>query len=565
MLALGCVLTLLSACGELAPAIQPELPVLTLLPPQAVPTRTPFLPVLDTPPPSTALVGAAPVDPGEGLTIWVPAYYPPALQAGLRLPAVLRQVPEPDGAALRLEVSETNPLAWLVYALVAPFPTIQDGVSFEAVEQAWRGEGSGALASQPLLLDAGTLEVFSVWWGAPAPEAVEALPADEILDTAWAREAAYALIPFDALTPRWKVLAVDGVSPVRKDFEAGVYPLAIPVSLGGDPDLVASVQAVFAPDSEDPLLVPGNRDPEKLTTLVLTGVTALVRATAWTMEIRGVTYPARDIGDWLRAADITHISNEVPFAVNCPPPDPGQEDLRFCSDPRYIALLEDIGTDVVELTGDHFGDWGVAAMEYTLEQYREQDWPYYGGGVNEAEGKQPVLIEHNGNRLAFIGCNGKGRPFAGATTTLPGAVVCDFPFMHAEIARLRQEGYLPIVTFQHFEYYTYAALPNQIADFGGMAEAGAVIVSGSQAHHPQAIAFQDEAFIHYGLGNLFFDQLDVGPGTRLAFIDRHVFYEGRYISTELLTIVFEDYARARPMNPSERQDLLRNTFAASGW
>jgi poly-gamma-glutamate synthesis protein (capsule biosynthesis protein) len=137
--------------------------------------------------------------------------------------------------------------------------------------------------------------------------------------------------------------------------------------------------------------------------------------------------------------------------------------------------------------------------------------------------------------------------------------------MHAEIARLRAKGYLPIATFQHFEYYTYAALPNQIADFGGMAEAGAAIVSGSQAHHPQAIAFQDGAFIHYGLGNLFFDQLDVGPGTRLAFIDRHVLYDGRYISTELLTIVFEDYARARPMNAAEREALLRSTFAASGW
>ena len=132
-----------------------------------------------------------------------------------------------------------------------------------------------------------------------------------------------------------------------------------------------------------------------------------------------------DIGDWLRDADVTHISNEVPFAVNCPPPDPGQADLRFCSDPRYIALPEDIGTDIIELTGDHFGDWGTAAMEFTLEQYRQRDWPYYGGGENEAEGKQAVIIEHNGNRLAFIGCNGKGRPFAGATATLPGAVVCD--------------------------------------------------------------------------------------------------------------------------------------------
>ncbi len=329
--------------------------------------------------------------------------------------------------------------------------------------------------------------------------------------------------------------------------------------------MVDSLLALYGPDFEDPFLFPGNRDPEKLTTLAMTGVTALVRATAWTMEVRGISYPARDIGEWLREADITHISNEVPFAVNCPPPDPGQETLVFCSDPRYIELMEDVGTDVVELTGDHFQDWGIEAMYFTLDMYRERDWPYYGGGENFEDGRQSISLTHNGNQLAFIGCNGKGRPFAGATAGSPGAVICDWDFMHNEISRLRAEGYLPVVTFQHFEYYTYQALPNQVADFGGMAEAGAIIVSGSQAHHPQAMAFDGDAFIHYGLGNLFFDQLDVGPGTKLAFIDRHVIYDGQFLSTELLTIIFEDYARARPMVAGEREQLLRNTFAASGW
>jgi predicted nucleic acid-binding protein len=54
-----------------------------------------------------------------------------------------------------------------------------------------------------------------------------------------------------------------------------------------------------------------------LTVLAMTGVTALVRATASRMEAKGITYPARDIGDWLRQADVTHISNEVSFADAC--------------------------------------------------------------------------------------------------------------------------------------------------------------------------------------------------------------------------------------------------------
>ncbi len=77
--------------------------------------------------------------------------------------------------------------------------------------------------------------------------------------------------------------------------------------------------------------------------------------------------------------------------------------------------------------------------------------------------------------------------------------------------------------------------------------------------------FLGDSFIHYGLGNLFFDQYDVSPATRQGFIDRHVFYDGRYIGSELLTIQFVDYARPRPMTADERRDVLSKVFKASGW
>ena len=452
-----------------------------------------------------------------------------------------------------------------VYALVAPFPTRLEGVSLDDLRRFWRGETNGPFGGGPFLLDESTRAVFSVLWGAPANQAIKTAPPDSLLQQAWGAKPAYALLPFEALDPRWKVLTVDGQSPLEKSFFLDSYGLAVPMGLQGAPTLVNSVWTEYGPDVAQPLLPSGNRDPDKLTVVAMTGVTALVRATAFTMEQKGITYPGRDIRDWLREADITHISNEVPFAEDCPYPNPVQEGMRFCSATRYIGLLEDVGTDVVELTGDHFQDWGTAAMDYTLELYKARGWQYYGGGANLAEGRQPLLIEHNGNRLAFIGCNGKGGSFAQASSSHPGAAVCDYGWMQGEIARLRSEGYLPIATFQHFEYYTYQAQPNQKKDFRGVAEAGAVIVSGSQAHQPQAMEFLGSSFIHYGLGNLFFDQYDISLATRQAFIDRHVFYDGRYIGTQLLPIMFVDYARPRPMTPAEQDELYRAVFAASGW
>ena len=60
----------------------------------------------------------------------------------------------------------------------------------------------------------------------------------------------------------------------------------------------------------------------------------------------------------MREADIAHVSNQIPFSTGCTFPKPDQGALVFCSDPKYIDLLTDIGTDVVELTGNHFADHG---------------------------------------------------------------------------------------------------------------------------------------------------------------------------------------------------------------
>jgi poly-gamma-glutamate synthesis protein (capsule biosynthesis protein) len=307
-----------------------------------------------------------------------------------------------------------------------------------------------------------------------------------------------------------------------------------------------------------------NRDPSKLTVLVMTGVTAMVRATAIRMEIAGLDYPAWNIGDILKAADITHISNEIPFYTGCPYPDPRQEGLVFCSNPKYIELLELVGTDVVELTGNHFQDYGSPATLQTLEMYDERGWPYYGGGADLEDSRKPVLITHNSNRLAFIGCNPVGPGFAWATEDQPGAAPCgDYEWMKDEIADLTERGYIVIATFQYIEYYEPEPTEQHMSDFRAIADAGATIVNGSQAHIPQAMEFYEDSFIHYGLGNLFFDQMD-GPSRR-EFIDRHVFYEGRYISTELITAMLEDFARPRPMRTDERETFLERMFEVSGW
>lgn len=558
LLSLFLLSTVLSACSPAPQTPHEPAPVTEALPapPQAAPTLPPAAEPTATPIPA----------------LWISPAVPDKLRVVKELDGIQR-VENKDQAAIWLDVASTlesrNPnneyrtSAW-VYALVAAFPTLRDGVTFDELKAAWSG------GEQALFLTESTFEAMKTLFNGEPGSSVEVLPAEGLTEALWQNRAAWGILPFEQLNPKLKVLELDGMSPLRKSFDPAQYPLIVHFALTGT-------------SAELPAT---NRDPEKLVTLVMTGVTALVRATAAKMEEKGSAYPAQDIRDWLLEADIAHISNEIPFAVGCPYPNPNQRRLIFCSDPKYIELLEYVGTDVVELTDNHFQDWGKEATLYTLEMYRERGWPYFGGGANLADSQKAAIVERGGMKFAFIGCNPVGPVFAWARPDgWPGAAPCgaDWPdkpkggdgyeWMADEIARLKAEGYIVIATFQYFEYYSPEPRPWQQRDFRRMAEAGAVIVSGSQAHYAQAMEFYGESFIHYGLGNLFFDQMGYDnpssgirtTNTRREFLDRHVFYDGQYIGTEILTALLEDYAKPRPMTPAEREAFLEEYFKESGW
>lgn len=522
------------------------------------------LPTSSPPPPATQQAAESTATSTPALpSIGLPDYLPDDLLASFHLPPGYVLADDPSEADLSIERTAGKPLSVWIYALVAPFPTLRDELSSTALFSLWRDGQPIVDGPQQIIATPGTISLFEQAWG-PSSERVIPTQAEKILDEAWQSRATWAIIPFEEINPRWKVITVQGQNPLHKQFDYQSYQLTVAFGLAGDPTRAEALDACCGSLSTDPLILPTNRQADRLTTVVVTGVTALVRATAAWMAQFGVDYPAEDIGPWLREADILHINNEVPFAEDCPNPN-NWEGLAFCSQPRMIQLLESIGTDVVELSGDHFADWGSEAMVYTLDLYQARDWKTYGGGSNIEAAKEPALFEHNGNRIAFLGCNAKEIGYATAGPATPGAIHCDWTWLEPAVRRLVEQGYQVIVTFQHQEYYEVGARPQLQVDFRRAAQAGAAIVSGSQAHLPQAMEFANSAFLHYGLGNLFFDQVYSMETTDQAFIDRHVFYQGRHIATELLTIRFIDYARSRPMTAPERDDLLRRIFAASGW
>jgi len=516
---------------------------------------------------SVATPAAEPTQFPDSFSVFLPPYLPEGLvEMAVSLDAV-KQADSKDDAIFQLDVSNDKANFNWVYVLAAPFSYIGEGVSGFNLQRFWKGESTSSFPVSQLNVDGSTAAIFEKLWGTPDKNQVNIVTTGSLLNKTWESGDAFAILPFEQLEPAWQVIAVDAISPIHKDFDQDAYALVAPFSFVGKQADLVGLNYKMAQDQVIPETLT-NRYAGNLTTVITTGVTALVRGTAFIMEASGMTYPAIDIGDILREADILHINNEVPFAQTCPNPfsNPyNDQNMIFCSKPEYIQLLEAIGTDVVELAGDHLWNWGEEAMFFTIDLYEQHGWQYYGGGRNYADGIEPALFEHNGNQIAFLGCNAKPPGYATASEDFPGAVQCDLELMEEKIDTLENEGYLPIFTFQHTEYYNYTISESLRVDFERMADAGAAIVQGSQAHHAHGLAFYKNAFIHYGLGNLFFDQYYESAAQREAFIDRHVIYDGKHISTELIAIQFVDNARPRLMNDTERETLLAKVFNASGW
>jgi hypothetical protein len=550
---------LLTACGldDLPTRLPTAAPALLTLPP--TPPVTAVSQPLPTPlPPTVTPLPTAAAEPEYllGTAGGVPVeLVDAAFQTTLQHPELLGWSDAAVGGGenvARLAVSGGMPLASWIYAVAAPFATMADGTTFQQVTDGW-STGNASLGH--LVVDSDTASTLTALWGQPSP-AVHVVEADALVDTLWATRPSWSVVPFQRLSPELKVLALDGQSPLDHGFEAATYPLKAQIGLSGDSAAAAQLRSHWNGPT-------GNRDPGRLSRVAMTGVTALGRATAYQMEIQGITTPGAVVGPVLQAADIAHVSHEVAFAPDCPYPNPIGDPI-FCARDSYLDLIASLGTDVVELTGNHVNDWGPQNLVHTVDLYEAAGMKVFGGGRNLAEAWEPALFEHNGNKIAFVGCNPVGPAGAWAAEGRAGSLPCDYASFYALIRELRDSGHLVIATLQYNEFYHYQATAEQQADFRAVADAGAAAVSGSQGHHAQGFDYYNGAFIHYGLGNLFFDQMDM-LGTRQSFVDTYVVYDGRLLSVELFTSLIENYCCPRAMTAVEREQLLQSVFQASGW
>lgn len=429
--------------------------------------------------------------------------------------------------ATEQSTSQSNGLS--VFFPAVAFPSLETTISHQTLQSVADGQ-----LDTRLVLDEETVEAIRTVGITLHPD-TRIIPAENLRDILWQNRDWYTLLPITALRTDYRILFMDDF-PVVDQLDN--YP--------------------FAAESADP-----NFDPARLTRITTSGVTAPARQTLTAFDNQGLEWATNEILNYVMSSDFFHMSNEVSAAEQCPALTGeilgGSSSL--CTSLAYLDLFTLLDADIIELTGNHNNDYGYEAYRMTLSFYRENGIATVGGGDNLTEAREPLMLNHNGSSIGWLACNMPGPYYALVNEesdnlggVRPGAAACDSDWLEIAIPALSQQVDIVIVTVQYTEVEDYQPAPFQQNDFRHFADLGADIVLGTAAHKPQIYEFYNETFIHYGMGNLYFDQ----PfwGNMRFFMNTFYIYDGKMQGVEIFPGIIEDLGRPRLMTPEERVNFL---------
>ncbi|MEX2415616.1 MAG: CapA family protein [Paenibacillaceae bacterium] len=278
-------------------------------------------------------------------------------------------------------------------------------------------------------------------------------------------------------------------------------------SVQDDPVIVGKVadQAVIREPLAEPKLEPvePNQEPSEQINLAFVGDIMLSANVERLLKKNGYDYPYLHIASILQEADIAAGNMENPITDQGEPAD---KSFVFRTSPEAVPEMVKSGFDIFNLANNHMLDYGLVGLQDTIRLLSEAGLYGVGAGMNQEEAYQPVVIEKNGVRVAYLGLS-KVVPDVSwkADKNIPGvAETYNYtrPIKAIEAAKEMSDMVVVIV---HWgiegaiePLITDKALAHRYID------AGADLVIGSHSHVLQGIESYKGKWIAYSLGNFIF-------------------------------------------------------------
>ena len=193
----------------------------------------------------------------------------------------------------------------------------------------------------------------------------------------------------------------------------------------------------------------------------------------------------------------------------------------FKGPPSALPLLKQYFS-AVSLANNHSRDWGVTGFADELTLLDEAGLRYFGGGRNEKEARQPLILTSRGKRIAFLGYNDYPPERFAAGRNRPGIAWLKERDAVADIRAARERDRADFVLlFLHWGYeLDEAPLPEQKTLARRLIDAGADAVVGAHPHVTQGVEWYQGRPIVYSLGNLLFDYFPGDPAVWTGWMAR---------------------------------------------
>ncbi len=368
----------------------------------------------------------------------------------------------------------------------------------------------------------------------PGAEAAEVM-------TAITRDGAVlGAVPASAVTPRVRVVLVDGVHPLR---DPAAYPLTTPD------------EAALA-----------------VTTATVVGDVMLARRVGARMAAAGdFAAVLRPTAARLASADLTVGNLEGTLSRLGRPRQGGDS---FGADPRVRRGLLLAGFDVLSLANNHTGDYGPASLVETVRRVRAAGIVPVGAGADLAQAREPAVVERNGVTFGVVAFDAIGETPA-ASAARPGAfrlrmqprtgplVPADLRRVLGTVRELRSRVDVVMVLAHWGTQYTTRTVADQRRVGRALVDAGADIVVGGHPHWVQGVELRGDAPIAYSLGNYVFD-MDFSRQTQEGAFLELVFWGSDLKAAELVPVrIGADFA-PRVATGREGQAILERIWDASG-
>lgn len=206
----------------------------------------------------------------------------------------------------------------------------------------------------------------------------------------------------------------------------------------------------------------------------------------------------------MRNADLFLLNHEFAFSLRGEPMEDKQ--FTFCTDPKYVKILQELGTDVVSLANNHSMDYGEDAFLDTLDTLDQAQIAHVGAGKNLSEALSPAVYTIAGQSFAiFAGTRVIPTTDWYAKEDRPGMVATYDPTGLNQAIAAAEELYDHTIVFVHWgiERNEFPEDYQRVLARGYI-DAGADLVIGCHPHILQGFEYYQNVPIVYSLGNYLF-------------------------------------------------------------